>query len=219
MGRKPKTVSDTASREDAILEAAIAVFGSKGYSAATTNEIAKTAGVAEGTIFRYFNTKKDLLSGILVKMVNTMGEKVVLSSLETIVKNSAGKELKEVLQAIIQDRMAFVRKMLPMGRILTTEAIYHPDLQQAFYNSIYTPATRLFSGFIEVLQEQGRVRKDIDRELVFGTIFSMFAGIVIQSNLFKANRSEDYFQQMMDAAIDILIRGIGIPDAEGAQHV
>ncbi len=49
-------------KEQRILEAAIAVFSEKGFSAATTSEIAKNAGVAEGTIFRYFKTKKDILN-------------------------------------------------------------------------------------------------------------------------------------------------------------
>lgn len=41
-----------------ILEAAIDVFAEKGFSAAATSEIAQRAGVAEGTIFRYYRTKK-----------------------------------------------------------------------------------------------------------------------------------------------------------------
>lgn len=45
-------------RKEAVLKAAVKIFSEKGYSAATTSEIAKEAGVAEGTIFRYFKTKK-----------------------------------------------------------------------------------------------------------------------------------------------------------------
>ena len=45
-------------KEQKILNAACLVFSQKGYSSATTSEIAKWAGVAEGTIFRYFKTKK-----------------------------------------------------------------------------------------------------------------------------------------------------------------
>lgn len=43
-----------------LLAAAREVFASKGYEAATTMEIARTAGVAHGLLFRHFGTKADL---------------------------------------------------------------------------------------------------------------------------------------------------------------
>jgi len=47
-----------------ILEAAARVFAQKGYHAATTKEIAAQAGVSEGTIYNYFQSKEDLLLSI-----------------------------------------------------------------------------------------------------------------------------------------------------------
>ncbi len=45
-----------------ILEAAVDMFGEKGYASTSTSEIAKRAGVAEGTIFRYYKTKKRFIT-------------------------------------------------------------------------------------------------------------------------------------------------------------
>ena len=44
-----------------ILQAAVKVFARKGYFAAQVSEIAKKAGVADGTIYLYFRNKEDLL--------------------------------------------------------------------------------------------------------------------------------------------------------------
>ena len=44
----------------AILAAALALFVSKGFHATTTRQIARKAGIAEGTLFNYFETKDDL---------------------------------------------------------------------------------------------------------------------------------------------------------------
>ena len=44
-----------------IMETAKAVFCEKGYSDAVLSEIAERAGVVEGTIYRYFTGKRDLL--------------------------------------------------------------------------------------------------------------------------------------------------------------
>jgi len=48
-------------RREAIISAARQLFAQRGYHATTTKDIARAAGVAEGTIFRYFPTKAELL--------------------------------------------------------------------------------------------------------------------------------------------------------------
>jgi AcrR family transcriptional regulator len=52
-------------RMAAIMEAARAVFCEKGYAEASTAEIAARAGVVEGTLYRYFPTKRDLLTKVV----------------------------------------------------------------------------------------------------------------------------------------------------------
>jgi AcrR family transcriptional regulator len=53
------------SRKETILEAATALFARKGFSATPTSAIAREAGVAEGLVFHYFKTKKEILLCIL----------------------------------------------------------------------------------------------------------------------------------------------------------
>jgi AcrR family transcriptional regulator len=56
-----------------VLEAAEAVFGSKGTSA-STEEIAREAGVGIGTVFRHFPTKEALLEAIVVGRLRRLAE-------------------------------------------------------------------------------------------------------------------------------------------------
>jgi AcrR family transcriptional regulator len=51
-------------KRNAILAAATRVFAQRGLTAAPTSEISKQAGVAEGTLFTYFNTKDDLINAL-----------------------------------------------------------------------------------------------------------------------------------------------------------
>jgi AcrR family transcriptional regulator len=50
---------------DGILDAAQAVFCDKGYEGVTVAEIAQRLGVVEGTVFKYFPTKRELLIKVL----------------------------------------------------------------------------------------------------------------------------------------------------------
>jgi len=69
MGRQPATqvtseIPQPASKRERILRAATDVFAQNGYFNAKVSEIARTAGVADGTIYLYFDGKEDLLISI-----------------------------------------------------------------------------------------------------------------------------------------------------------
>ena len=55
------------STEQRILDAALKVFASEGYTGATTRRIAEEANVAEVTLFRKFQSKENLLREVLIK--------------------------------------------------------------------------------------------------------------------------------------------------------
>ena len=59
-----------AARKNQILEAACIVFHEKGYDRATTKEIAEAADVSEGTLYNYFDSKRDLLIGLVQDFTN-----------------------------------------------------------------------------------------------------------------------------------------------------
>ena len=54
---------------EAILAAALSVFGEKGFDGATTAEVAKAAGVSKGLVFNYFPTKDALLQAMLEQVL------------------------------------------------------------------------------------------------------------------------------------------------------
>jgi TetR/AcrR family fatty acid metabolism transcriptional regulator len=56
-----QSASDREVRRRAILEAAVGVFARRGFFNSRTREIAEAAGIAEGTIYLYFEGKDDLL--------------------------------------------------------------------------------------------------------------------------------------------------------------
>jgi AcrR family transcriptional regulator len=56
----------------AILSAALELFAKRGYSATTTDEIAKKAKVSKGLIFAHFGTKQDILLAILDEQIGRL---------------------------------------------------------------------------------------------------------------------------------------------------
>src|SRR5947209_20545439 len=57
-----------AARRNQILDAATKVFAKKGFHPTTIKDIAKEAGIADGTIYNYFENKMSLMLGIFDRM-------------------------------------------------------------------------------------------------------------------------------------------------------
>lgn len=64
------TIRRTVSRRELIIAAAVQLFAARGYEATSTAELARVAGVSEGTIFHHFKTKDGVLVHILTNMMD-----------------------------------------------------------------------------------------------------------------------------------------------------
>ncbi|AFC32033.1 TetR family transcriptional regulator [Paenibacillus mucilaginosus 3016] len=114
-----------------IVQAAVEIFAEKGYSAASTSEIAQKAGVAEGTIFRHYKTKKDLLLSIIGPTMAKLVAPFVLRDFTPVLEASyAGYD--DFLRALVRNRLEFVRRHLPVIRILLQEIPFQTELREEF---------------------------------------------------------------------------------------
>jgi len=62
---RPKRTRNRAGKQEALIQAALTLFATKGYEATTTREIAAAAECAEGLIHRYFKGKAGLLPALV----------------------------------------------------------------------------------------------------------------------------------------------------------
>ena len=147
-----------------IIDAAVSVFAEKGYDAANTNEIAKAAGIAVGSLFQYFKTKENLF-------------RYVIQQGAGIIETDIGA----ILKAEISGREKLHRLML-----LTVRACQkYPEYQQ-LYHEITATGNRDFivdiarelesyaaAGLIKLIkqgQERGDIRTDLPAEVLAFTV-------------------------------------------------
>jgi len=72
-----ETLTDSqAARRDRVIRAALELGSEGGYDAVQMRDVATTAGVALGTIYRYFSSKDHLLAAALVEWVNDLERRV-----------------------------------------------------------------------------------------------------------------------------------------------
>src|SRR5215212_7260931 len=107
---------DRSDKRERILSAAERVFARRGFFAARVSEIAKDAGVADGTIYLYFRSKDDLLISLFehrMKQVNALLRASVASA-------SADSPLDQ-LRAFIRAYLRLVHDEPQAAEVLTIE--------------------------------------------------------------------------------------------------
>lgn len=107
------------------LEAAIILFGKKGYNGTSTLEIAKAAGVSQATVFKYFRTKEDLLISIIAPILPRL-----FSNFLDRVKNINTITVEEIIHYIVRDRFRFMKENKDIIKIIFSEILTNEQLKQ-----------------------------------------------------------------------------------------
>ena len=79
-------------RREQILDAALEIFAERGYHGASTEEIARRAGISQPYVFRLFGTKKDLFIAVETRCFR--------QTLEIFQRAAEGKRGEDALHAI-----------------------------------------------------------------------------------------------------------------------
>ncbi|QWG33674.1 TetR/AcrR family transcriptional regulator [Bacillus mycoides] len=144
-------------RQMRILEAAVDMFGEKGYASTSTSEIAKRAGVAEGTIFRYYKTKKDLLFAVVMPTLTKFAAPFFVQAFAKEIFKTEYESYEVLLRVIIQNRFEFAKKHFPMIKILIQEVPFQPELKSEIQQLIETELLVHFKKLIAKFQEEGTI--------------------------------------------------------------
>ncbi|MCB0169143.1 MAG: TetR/AcrR family transcriptional regulator [Anaerolineae bacterium] len=137
-------------RRTQILMGAAQVFAKKGFHRATTKEIARQAGVAEGTIYNYFDNKRDLLMA-MVEMLATRSIKV------TILEDPSD-DPKEFFSLLLHDRYQLLKNYGHIMAPMIAEIFSDPDLREAIYQSILMPVAEPIEQYIQRRIDSGEFK-------------------------------------------------------------
>lgn len=190
-----------------ILEAAIKVFSEKGFEGSRTSEIAKEANVAEGTIFKYFKTKKDILLSLLLPLTLKFIKPFAMKSAEEILNKGKDEPVDEVLKNLLLDRLHLVKKNMPLVKTVVIESLYHEELLVPIKEKLAPQVLELLDGYVNYHKEKGDF-KDYDTRFITRTIMSMLLGYVVLSSAFPEFFSLDEEEKEIENIVNVLINGI-----------
>lgn len=192
-------------KQKKILIAAIDAFSEKGYAATSTSEIAKMAGVAEGTIFRHYKTKKDLLLTLLSPLLSTLIAPRVIKDFDKVL-NVSHHNFEDFLRAIVKNRMEFLQKNNTLFKILIQEIPFHDDLRETFKNQIAVKVFGRFQEIMESYKEKGEIISIPSFSSVRLTVTSIFGYFIARYILLPDIKWDD--EEEIERTIQFILYGL-----------
>jgi len=173
MAGKSKKEELVQKRSAQILEAAARVFAQKGYHNATTKEIAAQAGVSEGTIYNYFQSKEDLLLSI----PRLISETTLLPSLSQILATpiTSGEEEEKLLTLVLDNAFQTLQSNVDFIKVLFSTL---PTMDE---ETLEEYLRRIPLYFAQALEEflQSRIAQGVYRPLDTTVVARAFMGMVV----------------------------------------
>lgn len=184
-------------RRNQILDAAANRFAEKGFHRATTRDIANRAGVAEGTIYNYFDRKGDLLLAIMMRLST-------VEDVSTELTEALNKDPRDSLLAIARHRAGLIDENRETLRAILPEMLVNADLRGQFYRRFAQPLASLLEQYVRARIASGDLRP-VEAPLAVRSVQAMFIGLMILRILGDdtlASRWDDVPEVMVDLLLD-----------------
>ncbi|GHO48155.1 TetR/AcrR family transcriptional regulator [Ktedonospora formicarum] len=168
-----------AGRRSQILDAATRVFATKGFHPTTIKDIAREAGVADGTIYNYFTNKTALLLGILDRLNETDQRATDFSQLTDISQVSKG-EFRSFMMAYIAHRMLiFKADEFRIFKVLISEIMVNQELREQYRQKIVEPTMKMAEVYFQQWAEK-RVLRPTNVRLTIRAISGLILGLMVE---------------------------------------
>jgi len=202
MSLKPPAMTE---KQKQVLDAALQVFAERGFSATSTGEIAKRAGVAAGTVFRFYKTKKDLLIGVVSPLFRRFVAPQVVAEFGKVLDQDYDN-LDSFLRAVFHERLDWVRTHRMSLRVALQETPIHPELRTMWDEEVIAELKPRILEVIERFQDRGLII-EAPPESVARTAASVLLGYAIQRFFVEADRDWDDLAEV-EIMVTILSRGL-----------
>ncbi len=190
---------EKSSKYDMILEAAVKVFAENGFRQSTISQIARAAGVGDGTIYLYFKNKDD----ILVQFFEYKARHVFERFRQEV---DRADDSVEKLRNLVRVHLTEFQRDPDMAVVYQVETHQSSRLVEEQIRGMAKMYQDIIAEIIEQGQRDGIIRKDLYVGLVKRFILGAVEEVI--GTWLYSGRSYDLVS-MSEPLVDLVIRGIG----------
>lgn len=188
-------------KRELILDAAVLEIALNGYYGTTVSTIARRAGVADGTIYLYFENKEDLLVSIFERAMRRFNEEAA----SIVNEEGAGAGAEEKLRRLVALHLTLLGEDRDLAVIFQVEFRHTLHILERLSRSHMRDYLALIARVVEQGKGEGVFKRDVDAlfaaKVVFGILDEMATDWVLsKKNTRLAARS--------DPVSDLLLGGL-----------
>ncbi|WP_269545259.1 TetR/AcrR family transcriptional regulator [Desulforegula conservatrix] len=181
-----------------MLEAAIRIFARNGFFSSTISQIAKEAGVADGTIYLYFKNKDDILLQFFSYKAKEIFDGFWMAVDE-------GKNSVEKLRNLVKSHLAAFQSDIDMAMVFQSETKGNHQMRDQL-----NEMTRKYLSALGDILEQGQDEGLFSKELYMGLTKRFILGAVNEViNTWVSSGGKYDLVSMGDPLVNLVINGIG----------
>jgi AcrR family transcriptional regulator len=174
---------------EAILSASLELFAKRGYSATTTEEIARQAGISKGLIFNHFGTKQDILLAIFDEQFERIMPRFFV--------DGDTRPAKERLLALINAWLEFIKTDPLLVRLSL-----HLNLDDEYRKLMKNKKTKAyFENFVaqmtKMVKESGSDKPELDTFILMFFFDGIVANYTVAPELFPIDAIKDHLVDML----------------------
>jgi AcrR family transcriptional regulator len=192
-----------------IMLAARAIFTEKGYSDALISDIAERAGVVEGSIYRFFTNKRDLL----VRVVEHWYEDMLARDEAQF---AAVRGTWNRIRFIIHHHLASIKREPALSRLVFQELRPDPDYRHTRLFQLNQAYTHKIIDLVREAAAAGEFRADVSPSLVRDMIYGC---IEHRTWAFLRNEGDFELEETADALTEMVYRGLAASPQPAAEPV
>jgi len=155
-----------------ILKAAVKVFAKNGFYATRVSEIAKAAGVADGTIYLYFKNKDDVLITIFEEGISQL-----LTILREVGESNEPFETR--ISRIIELQLGLLEEQRDLAEVITVNLRQSSRLLKQYAAPLFMQYIDVIAGVVREGQEEGAFRGDLNPRVVARSLFGALDAILL----------------------------------------
>lgn len=202
----------TEHRRKQILDAALAVFSRKGYGETTIPDIAREGGMAVGTIYNYYPSKREIL-------VSVLASRVLSEPFLRLMEQPPEEDDKAFFRSLIEDRLTLLTQNADKFLFMLGEAYRDQGLRRQWAQGVVQPALRRAEQRVGSRIESGAFRpmnpRVTARALAGMAIgFAVLAMIEGEESPCRDIPTEELAAQLADFAL----MGVGAIESGSAQN-
>lgn len=186
-------------KKELIINAAIKVFADKGFYTANVADVAKEAGVADGTIYLYFKNKDDLL----ISLFETKMEEILLRFSSLLNSN---QNAEEKLRQFIHLYFQMIEEDQNLAEVFQVELRQSSKFLKDYHNQKFIDFLNLIGDILHQGQSDGRFKTDISihtmKLIIFGAMDELARQWILTED------PQENLKQTADETSNILIRSL-----------